>query len=66
MLVWVEKGGPALAFSVSVGGDVVESTGRQMYPDVLEGCAWLDGDKRRLLHLDKNVFQSNVLKGLSE
>jgi len=65
-LVWVEEGGPAIAFRQSAGGDVEVLHGRPLFPGVSQGWAWVDNSRRRLVHLDRKVFLSKVVRALSE
>ena len=65
MLVWVAAGGPAIGFKVNIGAPVTEVRGRPIYTDVLEGWAWVDQDRRALVHLTRELFQTDLLGGLS-
>ena len=65
MIVWVEEGGPGIAFQVAAGGRVQESTGRPMFPGVPEGWAWVDDAGRQLVHLDRDVFVEKIVGRLS-
>jgi len=66
ILVWVERGGPALGFRESDGGSVEMVSGRPMYPGLPEGWAWEDIAGTRLRHLDRDVFLNHVVRSLSE
>ena len=64
ILVWVEEGGPALAFREVTRGHVEESRGRHIFPNVAEGWAWVDNDRRELRHLDRDAFLATVVESL--
>ena len=64
-LVWVAAGGPAIHFRITVGGVTEpEVAGRPLFPDVEEGWAWVDPGRRRLLHLDGEVFRTQILESI--
>lgn len=59
-LVWVEQGGPALAFRDSGEGKFEEVSGKALHPGIAEGWAWTDIARRRLVHLDREVFLKRI------
>lgn len=67
ILYWVDYGGVSDSTSSAVSSDsTLDRITRPVYPDVEEGWAWGDESRRRLVHLDENVFRNNVLNSLSE
>jgi hypothetical protein len=66
IFVWVRAGGPALGFKTVPGnGEALEELyGRPLFPGIAEGWAWVDEDRRELLHLDLNVFRDRVLPSI--
>ena len=65
-LVWVEEGAPGIAFRELADGRIESLRGRPMFPGVPEGWAWVDSARRRLVHLDRDVFLKDVIGSLSE
>jgi hypothetical protein len=65
-LVWVMEGGPAVAFRDPPDGGPVpdELLGDAMFPGIVEGWAWADGDWPALEHLDLSVFRHRILQNI--